>query len=95
MDLFKKACDLGHKQACFQYEHFKSQFAAVDRQAPEPTVDTLADRIRQTYSCPAVVTSSQRPAEDGIVTWTIECSGKRVYTVIVGKTGETTVIQKK
>lgn len=94
MELFKKACDLGHQQACFQYEHFKSQFAAVDRPAPVPTADTLAERIRQTYSCPAVVKSSQQRGEDGIVTWTIECSGKRVYTVIVGRTGETTVIQK-
>ena len=25
MALFKKACDLGHEQGCFQYEHFKSQ----------------------------------------------------------------------
>jgi len=94
MDLFKQACDLGHQQACFQYEHFKSQFAAVDRLAQAPTVDTLAERIRQSYTCPSVVKSSQQRAEDGIVTWTIECAGKRVYTVIVGRTGETTVIQK-
>jgi tetratricopeptide (TPR) repeat protein len=25
MALFKKACDLGHEQGCFQYAHFKSQ----------------------------------------------------------------------
>src|SRR5262245_39425554 len=25
MALFKKACDLGHEQGCFQYRHFKSQ----------------------------------------------------------------------
>ena len=25
MELFKKACDLGHKQACVQYDHFRSQ----------------------------------------------------------------------
>ena len=29
-----------------------------------------------------------------MVIWTVECSGNRVYTVIVGRTGETTVIQK-
>lgn len=99
MELFKKACDLGHKQACFQYDHFKSEFAAQDRQPQEPspkemTVDALAERIRQAYTCPAVVKSTRQRAEDGIVTWTVECSGKRVYTVIVGRTGETTVIQK-
>jgi hypothetical protein len=94
MDLFKKACDLGHAQACFQYEHFKSEF---DRQAPvstEMTADTLAERIRQTYTCPKVTRSSRHRDEDGIVTWTVECSDTRAYTVIVGKTGETTVMQK-
>jgi tetratricopeptide (TPR) repeat protein len=25
MQLFKKACDLGHEQGCFQYEHFRSR----------------------------------------------------------------------
>jgi tetratricopeptide (TPR) repeat protein len=99
MELFKQACDLGHQQACFQYEHFRSQFAAIDRQsqgssAADTTVEALAERIRQTYTCPAVVKSTRQRAEEGIVTWTIECSGKHVYTVIVGKTGETTVIQK-
>ena len=33
MELFKKACDLGHQEACFQHEHFKSQIGALDRQA--------------------------------------------------------------
>jgi tetratricopeptide (TPR) repeat protein len=36
MELFKKACDLGHKQACVQYGHFKSRIAALDRQAQGP-----------------------------------------------------------
>ena len=99
MELFKKACDLGHSQACVQYDHFKSQFAAIDRPAQEPsatdrTVEALAERIRLTYACPSVVKSSKRPAEGGIVTWTIECSDKHAYTVIVGRTGETTVFQK-
>jgi tetratricopeptide (TPR) repeat protein len=99
MELFKKACDLGHKRACFQYDHFRSQIAALDRQAqgPSPTessVEALAERIRQNYSCPAVVKSTTHGAEEGIVTWTVECSGNHVYTVIVGKTGGTTVIQK-
>jgi tetratricopeptide (TPR) repeat protein len=98
MELFKKACDLGHKQACFQYDHFRSQIATIDRQPQGPvpteiTVEAVAERIRQTYTCPAVVKSTHR-AEEGIVTWTVECSGKHVYTVIVGRTGETTVIQK-
>ncbi len=94
MDLFKKACDLGHKQACFQYDHFRSRFAALDGQAQGPTVEALVARIRQAYTCPAVVKSTQGRAEEGIVTWTVECSGNHVYTVIVGRTGETTVIQK-
>lgn len=94
MELFRKACELGHQQACMQYDHFRSQFAAIDRQTA-PTVDVLADRIRQTYPCAAVTKSSQRGGDDGIVTWTIECSGSHLYTVIVGRTGETTVIQRK
>jgi tetratricopeptide (TPR) repeat protein len=99
MELFKKACDLGHKQACFQYEGFKSRIGALDRQAQgtsptEMTADALAERIRQTYSCPAVVRSTQQRAEEGIVTWRVECSGNQVYTVIVGRTGETTVVQR-
>jgi tetratricopeptide (TPR) repeat protein len=99
MELFKKACDLGHKQACVQYDHFRSQFAALDgppqgQTATESTVETVTERIRQTYPCPDVVKSSRRRAADGIVTWTVECSGKHVYTVVVGRTGETTVIQK-
>jgi len=94
MELFKKACDLGHQQACFQYDHFRSAIGGPDRQAQGPTVEALVERIRQAYTCPAVVKSTQHRAEEGIVTWTIECSGNRVYTVIVGRTGETTVIQK-
>ena len=27
MALFKKACDLGHQEGCFQYRHFKSQLS--------------------------------------------------------------------
>jgi len=95
MELFKKACDLGHKQACLQYEHFSSTIGALDRQTQVPTVEALAERIRQAYTCPAVVKSSQQRPQEGIVTWTIECSGNHVYTVIVGRTGETTVIQKR
>jgi tetratricopeptide (TPR) repeat protein len=99
MELFKKACDLGHQQACFQYEHFRSQFAAVDRQtqAPAPTemtTEALAERIRQAYTCPAVAKSTRQRDDKGIVTWTVECSDHHLYTVIVGRTGETTVIQK-
>jgi len=97
MELFKKACDLGHKLACLQYDHFRSEIAALDRQGqgPLPTeVEALAERIRQAYTCPAVVKSTRHPAEEGIVTWTVECSGNHVYAVIVGRTGETTVIQK-
>jgi len=97
MELFKKACDLGHKLACLQYDHFRSEIAALDRQGqgPLPTeVEALAERIRQAYTCPAVVKSTRHPAEEGIVTWTVECSGNHVYTVIVGRTSETTVIQK-
>ena len=30
MDLFKKACDLGHEQGCFQYRHFRAQFDALE-----------------------------------------------------------------
>jgi len=99
MELFKQACDLGHKQACLQYGHFRSAIGALDRQAQGPlptesTVEALAERIRQAYACPAVVKSTRDRAEEGIVTWTVECSGNHVYTVIVGRTGETTVIQK-
>jgi tetratricopeptide (TPR) repeat protein len=94
MELFKKACDLGHQQGCVQYDHFRAQFAAIDRPAQGPTVDALAERIRQTYACPAVVRSSQHGDEEGVVTWTVECSGKHVYTVIVARTGEMTVMQK-
>jgi tetratricopeptide (TPR) repeat protein len=99
MELFKKACDLGHQQACFQYEHFKSRIGALDRQAQgtsptEMTVEALAERIRQTYTCAAVVKSTRQPAEGGIAVWTVECSGNHVYTVVVGMRGETTVIQK-
>jgi tetratricopeptide (TPR) repeat protein len=97
MDLFKKACDLGHKQACVQYDHFKSQFAAIDRQMTAPaemTADSLGDLIRQTYPCPAVTKTTRNKDADGIITWTVECSGRHAYTVMVGKTGETTVMQK-
>jgi tetratricopeptide (TPR) repeat protein len=99
MELFKKACDLGHQQGCFQYEGFKSRIGALDRQAQgasptEMTVEALAERIRQTYTCAAVVKSTRQPAEQGITVWTVECSGNHVYTVIVGMRGETTVIQK-
>ncbi len=97
MDLFKKACDLGHQQACFQYNHFKSQFAALDRQTPAPvemTPDSLGSLIRQTYPCPAVSKSTRHKDDDGIITWTVECSDRHAYTVVVGKTGETTVMQK-
>ena len=99
MDMFKKACDLGHREACFQYEHFRSEFAALDRppQGPQPkemTVEAIAERIRRTYACPAVVKSTQDRADEGVVTWAVECSGNRLYTVIVGRTGETTVIQR-
>jgi tetratricopeptide (TPR) repeat protein len=94
MELFKRACDLGHKQACFQYGHFRSEIAALDGQAQGPTVEALAERIRQAYTCAAVVKSTQHRADEGVVTWTVECSGNQVYTVIVGRTGETTVIQK-
>ena len=41
MELFKKACDLGHKQGCVQYGHFSSQLGALDRKA-EPSVATAA-----------------------------------------------------
>lgn len=58
------------------------------------TVEALAERIRQAYICPAVVKSTQDRAEEGVVIWTVECSSSDVYTVIVGRTGETTVIQK-
>jgi tetratricopeptide (TPR) repeat protein len=99
MELFKKACDLGHKLGCVQYEHFRSSFAALDPQprASAPTgstVDALAERIRQSYSCPEVVKSARQQDEGGIVTWTVECSGNHAFTVIVGRAGETTVIQK-
>jgi tetratricopeptide (TPR) repeat protein len=99
MELFKKACDLGHQQACLQYDHFNSQLGGAERQPQGSgragsTVEALVQRIRQTYSCPAVVKSAQQPAEEGLVIWTIECSGDHVYTVIVGRRGETTVIQK-
>ena len=58
------------------------------------TVEALAERIRQAYPCSAVVKSARQPAEEGVVIWTVECSSNHVYTVVVGRTGETTVIQK-
>lgn len=98
MELFKKACDLGHERACFQYDHFRSRFAALDREAQGSgrtgsTEEALVERIRQTYTCPAVVKSTSR-ADKGIMVWAIECSDNQAYTVIVGPRGETTVIQK-
>ena len=99
MELFKKACDLGHERGCLQYESFKSRIGALDRQGQgtsptEMTTEALAERIRQTYTCPAVVKSTKQPAEAGIVVWAVECSGNHLYTVIVGMRGETTVIQR-
>jgi len=99
MELFKKACDLGHKLGCVQYEHFRSSIAALDRrtQGSSPTetpLESLAERIRQAYTCPAVVKSTRRQDEGGIATLTVECSGNHVYTVIIGRSGETTVIQR-
>src|SRR5262245_50053955 len=99
MELFKKACDLGHQQGCLQYSHFSSQLGASNRQAPEAspaemTTDALAGRIRQTYTCAAVVKSTRQPSEAGMAVWTVECSGNQVYTVVVGRNGKTTVIQR-
>jgi TPR repeat protein len=93
MELFKRACDLGHKEACFQYGHFSSRIAALDGEPQGPTVEAIAERIRQTYACPAVVKSTQQQKE-GLVIWAVECTGNHVYTVVVGMRGETTVIQK-
>lgn len=99
MQLFKKACDLGHQLACAQYEHFSAQLGALDRStqsAPaEMTADALAAQIRRTYPCTSVVKSTRQGAEQGMVTWAVECVDNHLYTVIVGSTGETTVIQKK
>jgi hypothetical protein len=41
-----------------------------------------------------VVKSTRHQAEEELAVWTVECSGNQVYTVIVGRNGETTVIQK-
>ena len=99
MELFKKACDLGHERGCLQYESFKSRIGALDLQAQgvsptENTVEALAERIRQTYTCASVVKSARQPSEPGITVWNVECSGNHLYTVIVGMRGESTVIQK-
>lgn len=68
--------------------------ADVSPDRERSTVEALAERIRQAYTCPAVVESTQQDAEEGVVIWTVECAGNYAYTVIVGRTGETTVIQK-
>jgi tetratricopeptide (TPR) repeat protein len=99
MELFKKACDLGHERGCLQYESFKSRIGALDRQAQgasptEMTAEALAERIRPTYTCAAVVKSARQPSEPGMAIWAVECSGNHLYTVIVGMRGETTVIQR-
>lgn len=58
------------------------------------TIEALAERVRQAYTCPAVVKSARERSEGGITTWTLECSDGHAYTILVGRTGETTVIQK-